>query len=469
MSVAFALLMTAIGSAALLGWILENELLKRVHPKLVTMKANTAVCLILISCSFLLLRNPHAANWKRRAGQVCAALVGLVGLLTLSEHAFGWDLHIDQLLFAESVDAAGLSFPGRMGVPASLNFFFVSLALLFLDARQRRWFHLSTISVLVVVGITVLVFLYYFYGIEREDTVALHFTIALHTVVAFLSLCAAILLSRPDRGVVAIILGNTPGGMVARRMWPILLIVVLLGSFRTIGRSSGLFGAGFATALFVLSILLILVVLICWTAVSLNRTDRERSRAEKRLEVLVRVSELIRTIRNPYELSYAVSRTVGIELDLRRCLFNETDVEKDLEIVHRDYCDRAESVAGEHRISDYSSITSELMRRGETVVNYDSKVDPRTAPDYARSYKATGERSYVAVPLMREGRWVASLWASDDVPRQWTKEEVLLLRSIAERTWTAIEKLRAEEERERLLQSEQTNSSRRCPTSCVIR
>jgi signal transduction histidine kinase/CheY-like chemotaxis protein len=50
---------------------------------------------------------------------------------------------------------------------------------------------------------------------------------------------------------------------------------------------------------------------------------------------------------------------------------------------------------------------------------------------------------------------VASLWASDDEPRQWTKEEVSLLQSVAERTWTAIEKLRAEEERERLLQSEQ--------------
>ncbi len=455
LSIVFALLTASIGSAALLGWIFGSEFLKRIHPALVTMKANTAVCLILTSCSFLLLRDQRAANWQRHAAKVCAAFVGLVGLLTLSEHVIGWNLHIDQILFEESIKEAGLSFPGRMGVAASLNFFFFGLALVFLDARQRRWFHLSTISALTVVATTVLVFLYYFYGIEREDAVALHFTIAVHTVVAHLSLCGAILLARPDRGIVAIILGNTPGGMVARRMWPILAIVVLLGSFRTIGRDSGLFGAGFATALFVLSVLLILVVLICWTAVSLNRTDRERRRAEKRLDVLVRVSELIRTIRDPYQLSYEVAKTVGIELDLRRCLFNETDVERDLEIVHSDYCDRADSVAGVHRITDYSSVTSELMRRGETVVNHDSKTDPRTAADYTRSYESTGERSYVAVPLMREGMWVASLWASDDVPRHWTKEEVLLLQSVAERTWMAIEKLRAEEERERLLQSEQ--------------
>jgi signal transduction histidine kinase/ActR/RegA family two-component response regulator len=455
MSIALALITALIGGAALLGWIIGSEILKRVHPALVTMKANTSVCLILISCSFFLLRDPKAANWQRRAGQVCAVLVGLMGLLTLSEHIAGWDLHIDQLLFEESVAEAGLSFPGRMGVAASLNFFFLGVALFTLGARKQRWFRVSIVSVLLVVAITVLAFLYYFYGIEIEDTVPMRFTIALHTVVAFLSLCAAILLARPDRGVVAIVLGNTPGGMVARRLWPILLIVVLLGWFRTIGHSSGLFGAGFANALFVLSVLLILVILICWTAISLNRTDRERTRVEKRLDVLVRVSELIRTIRDPYELSYQVAQIVGVELDLRRCLFNETDVKNDLEIVHRDYCNRAESVAGVHRISDYSSITSELMKRGETVVNNDSRTDPRTAADYARSYEPNGERSYVAFPLLREGQWVASLWASDDEPRQWTKEEVTLIQSVGERTWTAIEKLRAEQERERLLKSEQ--------------
>ena len=199
-----------------------------------------------------------------------------------------------------------------------------------------------------------------------------------------------------------------------------------------------------------------------WTAISLNRTDRERRLAdlalrhsEARLTVLVRVSELTRTLQDPYELSYAVAETVGPHLKVRRCLFNELDIERDLEIVHKDYCDDAESVAGEHRISEYSSITSHEMEHGNTVVNCDSKTDPRTAADYHRAYQANGERAYVAVPLMREGRWVGSLWASDDQPRQWTKEEVSLLQTVAERTWTAIEKLRAEAERERLLQSEQ--------------
>jgi PAS domain-containing protein len=461
-----------------------------------------------------------------------------------------------------------------MGVAASLNFSLLGIALSLLDARSSHWYRVSTFAILAIIAITLLVFLYYFYGIDPQDPVTRYFTIAIHTVVAFLSLSAAILLARPDRDLIAALLGNSPGAVVARRMLPAFLVVILLGWIRTIARNSGLVNQGFASATFVLALLLLLGVLIWLTALSLNRTDRQRRlvdlalrdsearltalleqlpvgigltdregkfliknsllsnfvadrppsldpmfrarwrawdangrlldpsewpgaralrgesvspgcemlytgddgkqiwtrivsvpfrdqegevsgvvlvvqdideqrRTENRLDVLFHISELIRTLHDPYELSYAVAEQVGIHLDVRRCLFNETDVERDLEIVHRDYCDRADSVAGEHRISEYSSITSGEMEQGKTVVNKDSKTDPRTAADYHRSYEATGERAYVAVPLMREGHWVASFWASVDQPREWTREEVALLQAVAERTWTAIEKLRA--------------------------
>ena len=169
----------------------------------------------------------------------------------------------------------------------------------------------------------------------------------------------------------------------------------------------------------------------------------ERKRAEMRLALQEQIGELIRTVPTTTELMYAVSAAVGERLRVKRALFNEIDLDNDRETVHQDYCaDGVESVAGVHAISEYSPVTSKGMQDGRTIVNNDSKIDPRTAEHYERSYEPGGERSYVAVPLLRNGVWVASLWVSDNEPREWDKQDVSLLETIAERTWAAVEKMR---------------------------
>jgi PAS domain S-box-containing protein len=164
--------------------------------------------------------------------------------------------------------------------------------------------------------------------------------------------------------------------------------------------------------------------------------------AEARLALVAAVSELIGAFDDPADLLYEVSRALGEHLQARRCLFTEIDLEHDRGVVRRDYCRGASSVAGVYKISDYSELTIGEMQAGRIVVNRDSSTDPRTAADYERAYAPHGERAYVALPLLRDGRWVAELWVSDDVPRDWREQDVALLASVAERVWTAVEKLR---------------------------
>src|SRR6476620_2018549 len=85
-SVGLAVFAFCIGAAALLGWILDNPYLKRIHPALVTMKANTAVCLMLVGVSCILIAGRSTSPVKRGIVQISAAIVGLIGLITLSEH-----------------------------------------------------------------------------------------------------------------------------------------------------------------------------------------------------------------------------------------------------------------------------------------------------------------------------------------------------------------------------------------------
>jgi signal transduction histidine kinase/CheY-like chemotaxis protein len=168
----------------------------------------------------------------------------------------------------------------------------------------------------------------------------------------------------------------------------------------------------------------------------------QRPDAEARLMLVGTISEMISAIEDPGELLYQVSRAVGEHLQVRRCLFTEIDLENDRGTVRRDFCRDVRSVAGVYRISDYAELTRLELESGRVVVNRDSMVDPRTAANYAKAYEPNGERAYIAIPLLRDGRWVAELWVSDDVPREWSEQDVALLRSVAERVWTAVEKLR---------------------------
>lgn len=164
--------------------------------------------------------------------------------------------------------------------------------------------------------------------------------------------------------------------------------------------------------------------------------------AENRAVLVAEINQLTRQFESPASLLYVVSKVLGEYFRVRRCLFNEIFLEDDLEIVHRDYCHDVESVAGRHKISDYSTVTTAEMTAGKTVVNRDSKSDPRTAEIYDQIYAKNGERAYVAVPLLRENQWVASLWVSDDEPRDWSKDDINLLEIVAEQVWSVVEKLR---------------------------
>jgi PAS domain S-box-containing protein len=161
---------------------------------------------------------------------------------------------------------------------------------------------------------------------------------------------------------------------------------------------------------------------------------------------LAALGERIRLTRDPAELLYEVARALGDSLEVRRSFFVEIDEARDRGVVRRDYCRGVESVAGEYRISEYSSITLLEVAAGRTVVNCDSQKDPRTAATYDETYRERGERAYVSVPLMREGRWSGILWISTDQPRRWQPREVSLVEMVAERTWNAVERLRVDAE-----------------------
>jgi signal transduction histidine kinase/ActR/RegA family two-component response regulator len=85
-----------------------------------------------------------------------------------------------------------------------------------------------------------------------------------------------------------------------------------------------------------------------------------------------------------------------------------------------------------------------LLCAGEAIVVTHFPDDPRFAA-YAESYAALGMQSMVIVPVIRAGRLRASFNVGHAGTRRWTAQDITLLADVAERTWEALERARAEQ------------------------
>jgi PAS domain S-box-containing protein len=277
-----SMLSVAIGSAVLAGWTIDNATLKSIYPGLVTMKPNDAFGLILTGVALWLLRREPVSRRRRRWGIVCALGAALIGLGSLSEYAFGWDLGIDQFVFPESHDVIWTSQPGRIAPTSAVNFVLLGSALALLDRPRPRL--LVEILTLTVVFISLFAYLAHLYALELLHGTGYYTHMAVHTAVAFCLLCAGILASRPDRGLMRIVASDTAGGVMARRLLPATILApALLAWLGFVGQWFGYYGTVFGLALLALATIIALSVLVLWSASSLYGVDVERARTEAAL------------------------------------------------------------------------------------------------------------------------------------------------------------------------------------------
>ena len=274
-----------IGAAGLLGWIFDVPALKRIHPSWVTMKANTAICLMLMGmATATVARFSRPGGWPRRLAAAAAVLVVAVAAATMAEHVLGVDLGIDQVLFAESEAEAGRSFRGRMGPASAFIFGCLGLGVLLADVRTRSDRAPATACVIGAAFATVLIFVSYFVEVELHPAVLKYVSIAFHTVVAFVLLSMAGLLARPERGMMAAVLSPGPAGQMVRRLLPAVLVIpTLAGWVFTLGREQGFYGKGGAVALQAVSVTLAFTWLVISTTRAMNALSLGRRVAEGKM------------------------------------------------------------------------------------------------------------------------------------------------------------------------------------------
>jgi PAS domain S-box-containing protein len=271
-----AALVALAGAAVLVGWLFEIAALKSVLPGLVTMKANTALALLLAGLALLSL--DQATTIWRLVSRVLSIGVIVLGAAALAEYALSADFGIDELLARDEVRFP--PYPGRMAPATAAAVTFAGVALFNLKGglRRRRYAIWCAVPVLALgwLGVTG-----YAYDVEGLYGVGPYASMAVHTAAGLVVLGLAILATESEAGLVGIAVTDTAGGALARRVIPAIPIVfLLLGMGWLAGDRAGLYGGSFGVSLMVLAATAVSVVTLAWHASLLHAADLARRKAE---------------------------------------------------------------------------------------------------------------------------------------------------------------------------------------------
>jgi PAS domain S-box-containing protein len=163
---------------------------------------------------------------------------------------------------------------------------------------------------------------------------------------------------------------------------------------------------------------------------------------EERLAFLLRLNDALRPLGDPGEVQETAARLLGAHLGATRVAYSEAD--RGEFVIHHEYTRGVPPLAGQPPRMLTNDQVREALGRGETVVVDDFQSDPRLNDDDRARLEARQIAAFMVAALVKAGRIVASFGVHHVAPRVWTASEVELVRDVAERTWDAVERTRAE-------------------------
>lgn len=268
-----------VGVFVLIGWWLEIEMLKSVIAGQATMKANAALSFIFLGLALWLQPNSSNINHHiKRVARILALAAALIAALTLIEYILGVDLHFDQVLFSDPTSATSLSPPGRMAHATALNILLFSLAVWLLDANSPRQIFIKQLLTLTGLLIGLIALVGYIYGVKELYGALYYASVSLPSAILFVLFGLGVLCARPAAGVMSVVTDTHYGGVMMRRMLPLVLTLpFIIGWFRLKGQQAGWYGTEFGLACFATSNVLVFAFATWWSARNLNVIDRQRN------------------------------------------------------------------------------------------------------------------------------------------------------------------------------------------------
>jgi diguanylate cyclase (GGDEF)-like protein/PAS domain S-box-containing protein len=277
LSAAASLFALILAGLALAGWWLGAPVLYSLSINLVAMNPMTALALVLAALALAALRRNDAGPARVAAGVAAALATAAIGALRLVDAAGGVS-GVDLWLFPQETAGVVRMVPGTAFCCLAVG---VGLALLDRPGRRngRLRSRVSSIALIAALAVSFAVLVAYLYLGVRVVS-GLHHEMALNTAACLAALAGGALISRSDRGLIALLTSSGEAGALARRlMLSTTAIPLLAGWVRYLGQKRGWYGEELGVALMAVTTVVILGLVVWAATSSLGRAVAARQRA----------------------------------------------------------------------------------------------------------------------------------------------------------------------------------------------
>ncbi len=188
-----------------------------------------------------------------------------------------------------------------------------------------------------------------------------------------------------------------------------------------------------------------------WVTLERARAEAELKARERQQAFVIDWSDRVRAENDAAAILAATLARLGEHLGVSRVSYAEGDGETF--VVADDWTDGVASIRGNRfTLTAVGAAVDREWHAGEVIRYDDTQTDPRLEGQARDRYAKNGIAAFISVPLVQGGRMQSALSVQHAHPRAWTDMDLRLVQDIAERTWVALERARAQQamqERER--------------------
>ena len=340
-----SIFITFVGLLILIGWTFNIPILLHPGSGFSTIKSNTGLAFLLIGISLWFIQTKRIEFHNQRIAQILAFIVLIIGFLTLIEYIFNLNIGIDQILFKEAVGALNTSAPNRMALTTVINFILAGMCILLWNVKTPSVYRPTQIFAIIGWFLSLIGFLAYIYNVSLFYHIPQFTAISIYATINFILLFSAILLARPDTGIMSIINNDNISGKLARRLLPLIIILpIILGLISSYGVNIGLYNEPLENIIFLFFIIIFLTILVWIIIIYVKKIDDDRRLLEIEYQISLEKKVRDRTIelelsnKDLQQFAYVASH------DLREPL---RMISSFLQLLERRYKDRLDDDANE--------------------------------------------------------------------------------------------------------------------------